>query len=117
MQVGGHGDAGELDPFAIALREAEEETGLRDLVAFPLTVRPTPLQVGVVDVGATASEPAHRHGDIRYVMATSSPESIVPESDDTPLRWCTIPEATDLVNEENLRVLLRRTFDLLAGVG
>ena len=31
-QVGGHGDPGEEDPLAIALREAAEETGLRDLV-------------------------------------------------------------------------------------
>jgi len=31
MQVGGHGDAGENDPLAVALREAAEETGLSDL--------------------------------------------------------------------------------------
>lgn len=117
MQVGGHGDPGESDPFAIALREATEETGLRDLVSFPSTSRPGPVQVGVVDVGANAVESAHRHGDIRYLMATASPELIVPESDDTPLRWCTPEEAFDLVDEENLRVLFRRTAVLLAATG
>ena len=35
LQVGGHGDPGEVDPFAIALREAEEETGLADLDVWP----------------------------------------------------------------------------------
>ena len=35
LQVGGHGDPGEDDPFAVALREAGEETGLSDLVAWP----------------------------------------------------------------------------------
>src|ERR1051326_7890848 len=31
LQVGGHADPNESDPFAIAAREAEEETGLSDL--------------------------------------------------------------------------------------
>ncbi len=35
LQVGGHGDPGEDDPLAIALREGQEETGLDDLVAWP----------------------------------------------------------------------------------
>jgi 8-oxo-dGTP pyrophosphatase MutT (NUDIX family) len=35
LQVGGHGDPGEGDPLAIALREAAEETGLSDLVPWP----------------------------------------------------------------------------------
>src|SRR5215470_15907145 len=35
LQVGGHADPGETDPFGIALREAREETGLTDLVAWP----------------------------------------------------------------------------------
>src|SRR6516165_8796359 len=35
LQVGGHADPGETDPLAIALREAEEETGLTDLTPWP----------------------------------------------------------------------------------
>ena len=35
LQVGGHGDPGEGDPLAIALREAREETGLPDLRPWP----------------------------------------------------------------------------------
>src|SRR6516164_10493823 len=35
LQVGGHGDPGERDPLAIALREAREETGLPDLEPWP----------------------------------------------------------------------------------
>ena len=35
LQVGGHGDPGESDPLAIALREAREETGLADLAPWP----------------------------------------------------------------------------------
>ncbi|MFD0531231.1 NUDIX domain-containing protein [Kitasatospora arboriphila] len=35
LQVGGHGDPGEEFPGAVALREAEEETGLADLAFWP----------------------------------------------------------------------------------
>jgi 8-oxo-dGTP pyrophosphatase MutT (NUDIX family) len=103
MQVGGHGDPGESAPYAVALREAVEETGLEDLVSFPDAAAPRLIQVAVVAVRATAKEPAHLHGDLRYVMATSSPDAIVPESEDNPLRWCTFAEAESLVGEDNLR--------------
>src|SRR5262245_58515120 len=42
LQVGGHGDPGEDDPFEIAVREAEEETSLSDLGAFPASEQPVP---------------------------------------------------------------------------
>jgi 8-oxo-dGTP pyrophosphatase MutT (NUDIX family) len=113
MQVGGHGDPGESDPYAVALREAEEETGLHDLVAFPDPSAPQLLQVAVVAVPPSRSEPAHLHGDVRYVMATSAPDAIVAESVDNPLRWCSFAEAVTLVGEDNLRKLLERTGTLL----
>jgi 8-oxo-dGTP pyrophosphatase MutT (NUDIX family) len=117
MQVGGHGDQGESDPCAVALREAEEETGLQDLSAFPEPDAPQILQVSVVAVAGNISEPAHLHGDVRYVMSTSSPESSVAESDKTPRRWCSLAEAEELVSEDNLRTVLRRTQALLEQYG
>lgn len=113
MQVGGHGDPGETDPFAIALREAEEETGLADLRAWPSAEAPAILQAVIVPVPANDVEPAHEHGDLRYVFATDDPDSAVPESDATPLRWLSVSEALDLVVEDNLRENLRRVGELL----
>lgn len=105
MQVGGHGDPGEVGPYAIALREAREESGLEDLRPFPDAV-PRIVQVAVVEVPPSSSEPAHRHGDVRYLMATDEPERIRPETPTTPLRWCDLNEARSLVAEENLLRLL-----------
>src|SRR5215813_12296561 len=70
LQVGGHADAGEVDPLAIALREAREETGLTDLVAWPDASTPRIVQVAVVPVPAGRGEPEHEHADIRYALAT-----------------------------------------------
>ncbi len=111
LQVGGHGDPGETDPLAIVAREAEEETGLTDLVPWPDTaIR----QVVIVSVPPGKGEPAHEHADVRFFMATADPGAVRPENPDAPLRWLTLPEARATTSEPNLRVALTRLEPLLA---
>ncbi|HEY0583691.1 MAG TPA: NUDIX domain-containing protein [Chloroflexota bacterium] len=114
LQVGGHGDPGEDDPYAVALREGVEETGLTDLRPWPDVERPTVIQVAIVPVPAGKGEPAHEHADIRYALATSSPETITPESAHALLEWLTVDEALLRAADENLRVGLRRIANLFA---
>jgi 8-oxo-dGTP pyrophosphatase MutT (NUDIX family) len=115
LQLGGHGDPGETDPFAVALREAGEETGLSDLVSWPDRARPALVHVVVVPVPAGRGEPEHEHADMRYVLATARPDDATPESPAAALRWLTIDDALALVGEDNLRTTLVRVAQLLAG--
>ncbi len=112
LQVGGHGDPGEVDPFAIALREAEEETGLADLDVWPAAGERLPIHVVIVPVPAGKGEPAHEHADLRYVLVTATPDAARAESPSAPMRWVTFDEARALTGEENLRETLRRVEDL-----
>ncbi len=105
LQVGGHGDAGESDPLAIAIREAREETGLTDLVPWPDA---SLVHVVVCHVPASKGEPEHEHADLRYVLATGDPDAIVAESPDTPLRWLSLAEARAAVGTNNLEQTLDR---------
>jgi len=102
IQLGGHADPGEEEPFAVARREAAEESGLRDLTWEGMPA-PAPLsQVVVVEVPGPG---AHRHLDFRYLLFTEAPERAVAEHDGAPLLWVGVDEATGVSTEENLRPL------------
>jgi 8-oxo-dGTP pyrophosphatase MutT (NUDIX family) len=105
LQVGGHGDPGEVDPLAVALREGAEETGVRDLVPWP---DPALRHAVIVPVPAGRGEPAHEHADLRFVLATASPLAVRAESPDAPLRWLSTAEAARLTSEANLQESLTR---------
>lgn len=111
LQVGGHGDPGEHDPLAIALREAEEETGLTDLEPWPTADL---IHVVIVPVPAGRGEPAHEHADLRFVLATRSPQQARAETAGSPVRWLTIDEAIGLTSADNLADSLSRVRALLA---
>jgi 8-oxo-dGTP pyrophosphatase MutT (NUDIX family) len=123
LTVGGHGDPGEDAPLAVARREAEEETGLADLVPWPArggggedggAADPGPIHLAVVAVPAGNGEPAHEHADLRFVLATDRPDDAVPERPGAPLRWLPVAEAAAAVSEDNVRVTLDRVARLLA---
>jgi 8-oxo-dGTP pyrophosphatase MutT (NUDIX family) len=110
LQVGGHGDPGESDPLAIARREAIEETGLADLVPWPdEQLR----HLVIVGVPAGKGEPAHQHADLRYFMATRTPDVARAENEHAPLRWLSTAEAYQATSEVNLRESLARLERLL----
>ena len=110
LQVGGHGDPGESDPLAIATREAHEETGLADLAPWSSAeIR----HVVIVSVPAGKGEPAHEHADIRFFMATQTPDAARAENAKALLRWLSLAAAREATSEPNLRETLARMERLL----
>jgi 8-oxo-dGTP pyrophosphatase MutT (NUDIX family) len=111
LQVGGHGDPGESDALAIAVREAAEETGLADLAPWP---DGRLKQVVIVSVPAGKGEPAHEHADLRFFMATGAPEAVRAENEHAPLRWLSLAQAREANSEANIREALTRLERLLS---
>jgi 8-oxo-dGTP pyrophosphatase MutT (NUDIX family) len=85
LQPGGHGE-GETDPREIALREIEEETGLRraELTAVPDA---RILDIDVHEIPARPGEPAHAHLDLRYGFAADVGAAPRVSVESRELRW------------------------------
>lgn len=76
IQPGGHAD-GEADLFAVAAREAREETGLRGLAGERRV-----FDVDVHTIPPTAQVPAHLHYDVRFLFAADPQEELRPKGDE-----------------------------------
>lgn len=99
LQLGGHAD-GEQDLQAVALKEAQEESGLRDLVVadgiFDLDRHWIPEHKGV---------PAHWHYDVRYIVRAGEDETYVVSEESHDLAW---REIAELAVEPGIDASVRR---------
>jgi len=114
LQLGGHAD-GESDVLASALREAEEESGLRDFSAIPRTDRCEILDVDVHDIPARASEPLHQHHDIRFLFEVSEAQLIRhQENESKEVRWFSADGIEARFDEESLLRMARKASQWLS---
>lgn len=109
LQLGGHDD-GERDPLATALREAAEESGLKDLTLLQDAI----LDLDVHDIPAGKGEPPHKHHDVRYALVAEHPDGIHRDAGESlDLAWFTLQEAADRMNEPGARRALARLARLI----
>lgn len=83
MQTGGHAD-GDPDTLRVALKEAEEESGITGIV--PISEEIFDIDIHLIPARPAKREPAHYHYDVRYMLrAPHEQYAISHESDD--LAW------------------------------
>ncbi len=108
LQLGGHAD-GESDVLASALREAEEESGMRDFSVIPRTGTREILDIDVHDIPARASEPLHQHHDIRFLLEVSEAQVIRhQENESKEVRWFSADRIEAHFEEESLLRMARK---------
>lgn len=103
LQLGGHAD-GDSNLAAVALREAEEESGLQGL-----TVEPDIFDVDRHWIPERKHEPGHWHYDVRYVVHAGEDENFVVSEESLELAWVAIRELADAHDtDESLRRMARK---------
>ncbi|TBR39116.1 NUDIX domain-containing protein [Dyella terrae] len=102
LQLGGHAD-GSPDLAEVALREAEEESGLTDLC-----VEDELFDIDRHWIPERGSEPGHWHYDVRYVVRATGTEAFVVSEESLALEWRPIPV---LIDEPGTDESLRRMAD------
>lgn len=99
LQLGGHAD-GDTDLARVALREAEEESGLDGL-----SVEPEPFDLDRHRIPARGEEPEHWHYDVRYIVRAGANQQFVVSEESHALAWRSIREIADAADSD---VSLRR---------
>lgn len=98
LQLGGHAD-GDEDLAQVALREAEEESGIEDL-----RVEGDIFDLDCHLIPARGSESAHWHYDVRFVVRAIRDECFVVSDESLALAWKSIRDiANDLSADTSLR--------------
>jgi 8-oxo-dGTP pyrophosphatase MutT (NUDIX family) len=114
LQPGGHGDPGETTGEEVALREAFEESGIEGLSLHPAA--PRPLDVDVHDIPARASEPAHEHLDLRYLVVAPQGAAVAPDFAELhEIRWVPWDEVDALGPDHGLRRALAKARAMAKG--
>jgi len=82
FQLGGHCD-GDCDVLAVAIKEAQEESGIMDIVPVMTDI----FDIDIHQIPENSREKAHDHYDVRFLLQVASDEDFVQNSESKELRW------------------------------
>ncbi len=103
LQLGGHAD-GESNVYEVALKEAEEESGLIGFSRigsgiFDIDIHPIP---------ARKTEPEHLHYDVRYLLRVGKETAYTVSEESHDLAWVTLDGVVKLTTEESMMRMVKK---------
>ncbi len=109
--VGGHND-GDSDCLHVAIKEAKEETGLEE-------IRPFDDEILGVDVILVTNHqkngkyvPDHLHLNVTYLLIADMEHEVkIKPDENSGVRWFSIEEVFDYVDEERMKPLYRKLIE------
>jgi 8-oxo-dGTP pyrophosphatase MutT (NUDIX family) len=110
LQPGGHAD-GDTDVTRVAMREANEETGLLHLKLvsgdiFDIDIHPIPTRKDF---------PSHDHYDVRYLVQGSTQEKIIVSEESYDVKWVPLSDLEKYSEEKSVLRMRKKLMALAAG--
>jgi 8-oxo-dGTP pyrophosphatase MutT (NUDIX family) len=105
LQPGGHAD-GEENVLNVALREAQEETGVKEFKLlqqeiFDLDIHPIP---------ARKDFPEHLHYDVRFLFEANEKDEIIVSEESHDVKWISLNELSNYNPETSIQRLAKKLF-------
>jgi len=104
LQMGGHCES-EVSLEAVALREAQEETGSSSI----RLIDSRAIDLDIHWIPALKGEPAHEHFDVRFLGVCEAPENLQrSEEETTDLQWFSWEEAFRIAQEKSMHRVFKK---------
>ena len=114
--TGGHND-GEADPLKVALKEAEEETGITNLK--PLNDGIFSLEILTVDGHVKRGKyvASHLHLDLCFLWEADENDVLrIKEDENSGVKWVNIEEAIEITKEDKMKPIYRKLNEKLKNI-
>ncbi len=109
LQPGGHAD-GDENIVRVALREAQEETGLKSLTLITNEI----FDIDIHPIPARADFPQHLHFDVRFIFKASKNEVILVSKESNHVAWFELNNiARHTENNMSITRMLEKSMQLL----
>ena len=117
LQPGGHAEPGDATPFAGALRELREESGLEGPAPLCGAGGGALIDVDVHEIPARGDEPSHLHFDLRYGFTATGGSALRRSEESIALRWVAVDRLAELGADESVTRLVARALAIARGGG
>lgn len=114
--LGGHND-GDRDFLNVALKEAMEESGLKDIK--PLIDKPISIEILPVTYHMKNGKfiSSHTHMNLTYLLEAKEDEQLIIKPDENSgLKWVLLDEAINMTNEEGMKPIYKKLNDVLKNI-
>jgi 8-oxo-dGTP pyrophosphatase MutT (NUDIX family) len=109
--TGGHTD-GESDLLSVAIREAKEETGIKNIVPLEESIFALDILPVVKHTRKGKHIAAHLHISIAYLAEADEDEELIVKSDEnSDVKWIKFEEIEQYSNEEHMKKVYRKIIN------
>ena len=103
FQTGGHCD-GDSNVLNVALKEAQEETGLSDIKIISQNI----FDIDIHEIPERKGVPTHLHYDIRFLFEADMNDTLNISSESTDLAWVALSDVSKLNDSESIMRMVRK---------